>query len=241
VRGESPVTLQLIRTDTLRDLSTCSTSPSYAVCVVSGSQLLFVESEKTEVHAAPPGVSVNSVHIAGNDEIVVIDDAMNLYVSYDKGATWNKTGDFALTEPITAGVDLPDNKNRFRAEAGREETYFYSVGVAEESSALVSRSRDGKLTRMMLPSDADYLQQVKETDAGLFITSTSPALWLLPRGESVWQSRKLPQYNCSQFAFGDRAGKHVELLCGDDLIWMSKDGGLNWIRIFKSQSLFAER
>jgi hypothetical protein len=51
----------------------------------------------------------------------------------------------------------------------------------------------------------------------------------------------MPANECRDIVFEGRAGARIDLLCGKDSIWTTGNGGHTWIRVFKPQSLFAEK
>jgi photosystem II stability/assembly factor-like uncharacterized protein len=240
-RNGSANTLQLIPTETLRDLTPCSVSLVQVACVIADSQLLFVAGDKATLRAAPAGVHANSVHIARDREVVLVDHAMNFYVSADQGLTWGKASGTPLTKPIAAGLYLPDNKNAFGMAAGRKRDYFYSRTADAQGTSLISRSAGGQLDRITLPPETREVQFVKETHSGLMVVSgRSGILWYQQQGQTEWEKRQLPRTGCGDMVFGDPAGSHIELACDEDTFWTSKDGGRSWDRIFKPQSLFVD-
>lgn len=237
------VDLVVLDTGTAVDLTECSVSSDRAACMLSSSEFLLAKGESVTTMKVPEGVIGNSIHVYEGG-LALVDSSMNIYNSGDDGRSWTKYDGVAWAEPLGYDWTRPDQKNRFSFVSGKRGFYLYSPTIESDKAPLLYYDYALRSYRnLSLPDSADRVKSVYETDAGLFVGPSYTAfangkVHLLPAGGGAWQVRETPEAACKDFAVIDGSGREIQILCKKENVWKSTDGGLNWQRIFKNDSLF---
>jgi hypothetical protein len=232
-----------LETHTLANLSACNAAGERLVCLISRDKYVSVTGDRVTQEQLPTGMNANSLHAVSNDRLVLIDDSMNVYSSSDNGATWSKSTGAAFAEPL--GRDsLADPKQRFGVHLGAQSFYLFGREMDEAHTRVLRGDyRTGELVNLNVPK-AEYLSSIRETQAGLFVAPrwaffAKAKMQFLPSGSNAWRQIETPSSSCHDLAFADDSGANVQVLCEDDNVWNSKDGGASWQRMFRANSLFA--
>ena len=241
--GGGIITVKLLETNTVANLSHCSFAGTRGACMKSAAEYFWIEQGKVTVQQVPQHIMGNSIHVVKDGRVVLIDNAMNIYTSGDTGRTWALFAGAALAKPLGYESLRPDIKNRFEFHAGRRGYYIFTRDMGADGTTIVySEYKSGNYIKLALPKSVANILSIHETDAGLFLPPRgfySTKFHFLPTGKSTWEIREAPQYGCYDIAFGDVGGKHIELACHNNGYWKSENGGLSWIQIFRVHSLFA--
>lgn len=219
--------------DTVAKFESFGDNPLHRRCagLTSDRRLFVVSDGRLQERALPAGVREGVVTALGGQGLVIVDNKWEIYTSADNGATW-KT-DLSLAQK--------DEDKYIRLVAERNGFYLYR----ESGKQITYRNDQGIQRSIPLPPDAEWIESVTQTRAGLYL-HTGAGTWsyrygahLLAEPHGTWESLPMPQ-KCNAFTVNDAAGKHLSAVC-EGRTMASKDGGRTWERLYRTVGTFESK
>ena len=245
---------QVLETNTLADLSACTSTPRHIACLISTTEYITVKDDKVALHNLPSGVVGNSLLAFSDTGLTVVDLSMNIYTSFDNGSTWKKSGIATLPLPIESKYKIADPKHEFSFYTTPNGHYISTQGTSlyfgyakpVENHLVYMDYRTSTYHQILLPEPVKKYHQSYKANAGLYflpeIVLFSPTqIYFLPKDKDTFEVRTLPQPGCDAPDFPDISGNWLQLKCrdrsGPQQFWESKNGGLKWSQIPQSSYL----
>jgi hypothetical protein len=246
---------KVMETNTLADLSNCSSTSKIVACLISTSEYLVAIEDKVIRHSMPAGVFANSLLALNENWLIVVDNSMNIYSSLDSGQTWKKFDKAALPQPLEAKYGLAVPKHRFAFFMGKDGYYIFlktdtSMNTTSEQDKwmVYGDYRTATMRKLNNAQRVWEISDLRETDSGIFLGPYGAGLskseiHFLPKSTVNWETREIPEPGCQRIAFLDNSGNRLQVLCTNifdhkDKALESKNGGLKWSQIPQANSLF---
>jgi hypothetical protein len=232
-KDNKPVGVKLMNVATVSNLQ--SASPNYVkdrfAILTKNNRLFLVKGDNVVEKRPPAGLRAGSVFVMGTNDLVIVDDKFELYVSSDNADRWQQSLAWVTQESVRTG-----------ASPGANGYYAYTV---EPPRALIASYGKLDFRPVELPKDMETLGLLREKPAGLFaerditfyMESEKRPFFFRASNQSAWETRSMPVANCKHIDFLDSAGLNISTECSDRAVWhpagkrqqyLSKDGGRTW-------------
>jgi len=157
-------------------------------------------------YKVPKGVIASSLLVADDQSLLLVDNAMRIYIRPEKSRKWLYSDAVKFEEPAEYRETLPDPVNRFYMVNGKKGYYIFSRGMSEDRTRMAYVTYNStRFKRVNLPKGYENLYNMVEIDDGVLLSPTftlmaRPVLYYKPIGASTWQERRAPASDCNYFS-----------------------------------------